>query len=844
MPTQIVGVSNRPAERTEVASETSLCNADMLLSRSLLQQTLSTMVDRAYQSVELSHSGWIRALRIYPHQQGCRSSIPETVVLLKSLRQHLADSSAATLDIRETAFLSLRLEKLAQLLSTKTMLGELCERLSLHAQASWAYLARAEVQRQLLPQFQQYDRPGSYDKQQLGLSLGAALGISGGISNQFSLKLGGTHHAGIENDDEAYVLQTYSKSLSARLGITADVGMASLSAGADVQLKKTFFREYNSGKVFLRLNAEKLQYGSRRATLGHGRGSLLTALISKVYPGYGNELRHFRSLQQRAADQQQRLAVLLGWLGQRDVSAGLPGVRSEQTLSGQARGVRVTANVQSDAALWHGAASAAKEHADVRMEILKPYWQALSAAQGAARNPDMAAQRLALIGQRAQALFDRPTTPSSSNRQKLVQPLSRLTGLVGCADPAADPLQAMRDCAPEVLHEAATRLRAEFEHFCAVVQQQDAGIARHQGIERVFASFAASWQGKRREDVLANMALAHAALLSVAHARTDTGMLEQVLKQMAEQLYQPAIRHDAQTLAARVAFRDILQIQTSERSYALDLGNSSVVPSGAMALSLTERKRLHPNPLRAGDYRDVAVRFSLGVLEHDMFNHIKEALSVCLVRQQLPLDLSSLDGLSSVLQGQVSGNATLLLRFYRPQYQQDAGFAPDATGYRLQLVRLVSGMTIGADISADIPVQPGVELKLGLQAQTMTGRVLFERWGHNTLTAPMMHYLHLLAVDEHERWQALCQAQQKALSGLFCRLADARSAVHKEARYFLARQAQDDFDVAFFATMRGFDQRTVSFAQAQSALGKLLQRQYPLWQQDKLTFPGRIELAK
>jgi hypothetical protein len=186
----------------------------------------------------------------------------------------------------------------------------------------------------------------------------------------------------------------------------------------------------------------------------------------------------------------------------------------------------------------------------------------------------------------------------------------------------------------------------------------------------------------------------------------------------------------------------------------------------------------------------------------------------------------------------------LLLQFYQPQYQLDAGFAQDAIGYRLQLVRLISGMTIGADVSADIPVQPGVKLKPGLQARTMTGRVLFERWGDNTLTIAMLHYLHLRAVDEHERWPALCQTQQGPLSSLFCRLADTCSAVHKEARYFLARQPQDGFDVAFFATMRGFNQRTVSFAQALEALGKLSERQYPLWQQDKLTFPGRTELAE
>ncbi|UGA39624.1 hypothetical protein JOS77_09315 [Chromobacterium haemolyticum] len=120
--------------------------------------------------------------------------------------------------------------------------------------------------------------------------------------------------------------------------------------------------------------------------------------------------------------------------------------------------------------------------------------------------------------------------------------------------------------------------------------------------------------------------------------------------------------------------------------------------------------------------------------------------------------------------------------------------------------------------------------------------VLGERWGDNSLSAPLMHYLHLKAVDESERWPAMREAQRPALEALCRKLAEPDSAVRQEAGYYLKRQGVDGAD--FFAAMERFaasGSRRAGDA-ALDALDAMMERQLPLWQADKQSFAGWEEL--
>lgn len=816
------GAGSLPAI-SRAAAEIKLTDADMKLLRQGALETMRAMSDRAYQLAEPARPRWVDALRL---RSGSGRVTPETVAILQNQIRQLGEGQGETLDIRECARLSLQMEKLAGKLPAGSLLAELSQRLALQGQAAWAQLARAEAETQLLPQFQRFDRPGASQEKHVGVSVGAGLGLGeGGAGAKATFSVGLGWARSMDNDDEGFIFQNQSRSISASAGAKGGVGLAALSGGVEGRAQKTRYREYNSARAFVHLNAEKLQHGSRRDTLGISARTAVGALIRLFRPGHGNELKHYHRLQQQAADQQQRLGVLQGWLGQRDASAALPGGKAPVVPSGDVVSLKGGANVRAAAAGVSAGAAVSVERIDIHADSLTPYWQALSAPEGAARNAAVAAQRVAGIEQKAQSLFD------AAGERPGTRPLSRLTGGI--------PL---RECPPDVLSKAAERLGAELDHFCAVAQQLDAGVGRRQGGDLVEKSILSSWRGKRREDALANMVLAHGALLVAARASNDAGEAERALRDMADKLYSPPIRHDAEALSKRVAFRDTLELQIRNRSYALDLGGG-IGPFGAkVEASLTEQHRDHLNPVRAGDYKDVRLTLSGSLGDAGALGKLKDALASQLAPHGLADALpAALAGMETALTGQLGAGATLLLRFYRPQYQGQADFPQDAAGFRLQLARVVASGDASVNLSGGVPLQPGVSLELGLSAGGSAATVLHERWGDNTLSAPMMHYLHLQGVGESERWQGIADRQQASLGGLFRQLADGGSAVRKEAEYFLRRQPQDGFGERFFGAMREFAAGRLGFDAARERLDELMQRQLPLWQADKLAFPGLVE---
>ena len=320
------------------------------------------------------------------------------------------------------------------------------------------------------------------------------------------------------------------------------------------------------------------------------------------------------------------------------------------------------------------------------------------------------------------------------------RPLSWLSG--------AQSMAALREQTPARLRDATDSLRAEFEHFCAVAQQLDAGIGKREGGAAVERSIQSAWRAGDREEALANMALAQAALRLAATDKGDAALL-QSLDQLAPRLYAPPIRHDPAALAKRTSFHDVLRLQIRDRSVALDLGGT-LGPLGLKAeASLTERTRLHHNPVRAGDYKDVRLSLSGNLGGSWPLDALRDALSAQLAPHGLAAEVpAALAGLQSSVGVQGGGALTLLLRFYRPQYQTQADFPAEAAGFRLQLSRVSASGDLGLSASGGVPLQPGVSLELGLNAGASATAVLGERWGDNSLSAPLMHYLHLKAVDE------------------------------------------------------------------------------------------------
>ncbi|POB00622.1 hypothetical protein C2134_00705 [Chromobacterium sinusclupearum] len=818
------------------STEVTLVDAKTQLLRDGVNQTLLRMRDEAYRQAEPERPKlprWVRALRLLPQ----RAEItPKSVSVIERLRLILAEGAPRpALDIKECARLSLEMEALARMLPQGPF-AELSQRLALLGQAAWAQLARAEAEAQLLPQFRRFDQPGSSQERRAGVSLGVGLGLGeagAGTKATFGVSLGVTW--GMDNDDEGFVFVNRSKAVSAQATGKGGVGVAALSGLVQGRWQHTESEEFASATAYVQINADQLARGSRRETLGTAARAAVGALIRLFRPGYGNELSHFQRLQQQAADQQQRLGVLLGWLGQRNRSEALPGPARHYAPPCIVDSVRGDACVRAEAAGVGVGLGVAVERIDIKAPVLTPFWQALRQEHGVARKKKIAEQRLAGLGQMAGVLFG----PDAKTR-----PLSRLSG-------AADA-EALRSVDLKTLARAVDCLAAEFEHLCAVAQQVDAGIGRRACGAAVERSLLASWRARSREEALAQMALAHAVLVREVAAREpaeaavdmlfEKRVLDQRLDELAPRLYAPPIRYDAGKLAQATSFRDLLKLQIRDRSLALSLGGALGEVGLQVSASLTERERLHHNPLRAGDYKDVRVSLTGSVGGSWPLDRVRDALAAQLAAHGLAAEVpAALAGLQASLGAQGSGSLMLLLRFYRPQYQRQADFPADAAGYRLQLIRVSAGGDVGLSLAGGVPVQPGVSVELGLDIGTSATSVLYERWGDNSLSAPLMHYLHLKAVGEEARWLDKRQEQRQALEALCRQLARPDSAVRGEANYFLKRQQWDG--TRFFAVVEAFAAGHGSFEAAIEELEALMERQYPQWQIDKQDFAGWEELS-
>ncbi|HEJ7043034.1 TPA: hypothetical protein SMF55_004839 [Serratia liquefaciens] len=758
-----------------------------------------------------------------PHDERAQQQIN---AILRKQSDLLTATNEDSLNIQECAQLSLDMEELARKLPAGNTLTELSQRLALLTQAAWAQLAKAEATNKLFSQFRHFDRPGTSSEKKVGVSVGVGLGFGAnntGGKATFSLHLEKGRR--MDNDDEGFVFRNKIAAATFSARVKGGIGIVSAALSGNMEVQKTGFKEYKSARDYVQSNAAQLTQGSRRNTPG--------VSASGLRPGRRNELKRHRRLLQQAADQQQRLSLLLGWLGLRDASPALRGSQAPVTPVSTMIQVKGQAKIHAAAVGGHAAASLSLVRMNIRQPVLTPFWQALSATEGVARSASIAAQRLAAIAINAGHLFD------GDNDRMGTCPLSRLTG-----NEAGSPAE-LRNCSPNLLQHAANRLKAELEHFCAVAQLRDASKGTGRQAEKIEKSIISSWQGKQREDVLANMALAHATLWVETTECGNAPEAEHVLKEIAEILASPPIRHDAGALSTRVAFRDTLTLQIHDRIYALELGGK---PGGALGMkveaSLTERHRVHINPMRDGDYKDLRITLSghLGVAE--VLNKLQEALAAQLhphgLTDQLPAALRSVE---AELAGTLESGVTLLLRFYRPRYQIQEGFPQAAAGFHLQLARVTSDSNASGALSASIPLQPGVSLAPGFSAGSAVNSVLYERWGNNSLTAPMMHYLHLQQVGEPERWQEMVAMQQPALKDLFRQLARQDSAVSKEAGYFLQHQAQDGFEEKFFATMQDFSAGKKRFDDARIVLDELMLRQLPLWQQEKTAYQGWVEQA-
>lgn len=822
---------------TSAKEPVSLLSNNMQLQREGLLQTLGLMKQEAYRQLEPDRAksfSWMRSLNSSSFNLPV---MPKSIAILENLCRKLENNADGLthLDTKECALCSLKLEKLADRLPDGSPLKELSQRLAVMSQAAWAQLARAEVADQLLPQFERFNQPGSAQETNIGFSVGSGVGLSqANTGAKATFNVGLSWLKSVDNDDEGGVYRNKGRKVTSELGVKGGVGVASLSGSATGTYQHIDSVGYNSAKAYVTANVEKLGHASRRDTLQTTSRTIVGSLIRHMSPGHGNELQHFKDLQQQASDQQQRLGVLLGWLGQANQSASLPNSTPRFEPPSVLKIKTGDLVARAEAASVGVGVTATAEKMTILIPQLKPFWQELQSMPSASEQTPVMKQRQGALDSKAEKLF-------GSNSDK--SPLSRLSG--------ASSLESLRGSDLATLKQGLESLSDEYSHLCAIAQQRDTGVGRHLGGKKVENSLLASWQGRSREEAIGNMIFAHAVLSqavsgseagsAAANVQIDKQNLLQFADSLADALQNPPIRHNNQKLAEATSFTDMTTLVVRDKSVALDIGGSLGSLGLKAEASLLDRQRENANPFRAGHYRDVVVSLkgNLG------YAASMDALKDSLLKQLTPMGLAAeipaaLAGLEGSIGANVDGTVKLQFRFYQPDYQQQSDFPEEAQGFNLQLTRMKVIGNLGVEASTGVPVQPGVSLELGISGGTETTYVPYERWGSNSMTAPMMHFMHTKNVDESERWTQISDKQRPALKEMFKEMANPESRVKHEAEYFLKKL--DDDGVTFFSTMQGYANGQRSFDAAMSEFNRLAENYFPLWQEQKAAFPGKEKL--
>ncbi|WP_146131800.1 hypothetical protein [Chromobacterium amazonense] len=619
----------------------------------------------------------------------------------------------------------------------------------------------------------------------------------------------------------------------------------SLSGGLTGQVNWKRSREYNGVRAFVHVNADKLAHASRLETLETGARSVVGALLRWLRPGHGNELQHYQRLQTEAIQQQQRLSVLLGWLGATSQSTGLPGKAaaipadaSIRSFSGQLAGQASAVGVQAGGSI-------SVERVDIEAEQWIPYRKILEEAAQNGQAPEWAARDSEIASQRQHALEANHSLLFLGDKNQA--PLQRLA--TNKHTYLATSLETLQMASTASLQTMANNLRTEFEYLCAVALQRDDLAKRHdlspsarKGAADVEHSLLNSWQAKTREEALANMERARVALWLAAAKQTpsnDKTTLLENLKTLANELHAAPIQHDGEAFLKQVSVFNTLELQLRERSYALNLGGSIGPLSGKAQVSLTERSFNHLNPLRAGEFKDVRVTLAANLPFDQLWNTLAGQLAAQGISvAELPIE--TLAGIQAQIGSGVTGQLTWLFRFYQPAFQKTDNFPADAAGHHLQFVRLSAGADVGFAGQLSIPLQPGLSLELGASAGASRTQVLSERWGEHTLSTPMMQLLHLKeAGEDAERWPELRKAHQAELMALFKNIANEKSTAHHESEYFLKKgQATDQLRKEFFSVMNGFSYGVKSWEDALLMFEQMATLYFPAWQDAKNRFHG------
>lgn len=368
------------------------------------------------------------------------------------------------------------------------------------------------------------------------------------------------------------------------------------------------------------------------------------------------------------------------------------------------------------------------------------------------------------------------------------QPRSRVLQIV------QEVMASPRD--PDTIEErqkAVAHVSAAFDHLQALA---DLSLRAPAQARAPLASLARDWGSSTAApepvmiallDTLAWLQAVPAPDTRAAAAHAGWARLQRSVQSEARRIHDTTLPHDrAWVYRATHAFREQIQrIATTRGSLSLSASLPLLTATGEIGVA--RHVRQDPDPLRNGDYLELTVAA-----------HLAPALGTILseVERQLPewgaLPLHEAEALVAPLSADlgVSGTSQLLVRFFRPSFQNDPDFPPSARGNHLHAVRLATGTAQSLGVTVPVPVLPGLAPTIRVEHNRATQFTRYDRLGEGTLTSPLMRYLSLCSATQPraETWAALLDSHGADLDRLAEALTDPGSVPSLEARYWLQRE--------------------------------------------------------
>ncbi|MEJ2795852.1 hypothetical protein WAE56_20820 [Iodobacter sp. LRB] len=801
------------------------------------------------------------------------------------------NSGGGELGEKDYAVLSLNFKKLRQQFSKDRNEGfsreltSLSRHLEVETKAKWAELCRMKALSHIEEECHEYNRPGTYQERGGELSLGLGFGSeAAGIGLKAEGGIKGGFACSMQSNDDSSV--TTAKQFS--FGVFGRGVAGVFASKAEGVAQVTHSHEYNSIKHYAHRKVDKSLSGSRQQSSGKNRG-LLARLVKK------NELARYPRIIQTAVNQQSSITSLRdnglapNFVFKHDIMPTDPNRQRTSTAHTIPKGLRCTPELQHkiDQLIPDARTTPPRVHTVVELSHQN---ESIIGKKSTAPPFDASARTLRLAGtlgvnaagfsvgvggniEETTLDIEVPVTLKNvieSQAKDLER--ARLKLVLKSGEQAAyERFPLVRPIfkswffykkpVSEVdLNKSTDVLDHQFKNFCLKVQQYDyeIDIASSSDRKSIKNKCEVMWDREfktSRENVLADLCKLHALLLyQVTKCDSHEAVLAR-LKGLGDQLYSPPISFDKKVFAQKTSFTDVIKVKKYSRTVELNLAAGIPALGAGGKVIYTEARLIHHKLYRAGDYRDLTLTLTAGmVLDAGGLNKIAVALAKQINLPGVSADTLNAEMSKMSLQLELEGSLKVMFRFFQPNYQQAEAFPHAAKGYQLQLTRVTTERI--AKLSGAVPIvtpAAGLTVNVGGKLNSKATHVHLERWGENSLSAPMMHYMNLKGINESSRWEKLsndCLYENSSGEDSFLKLAQnlvtKQSAVHLEAEYFLDCQKvgldkEDSFAKDFFVTMLNFVvfNNQTNRKLAQESFEKLIERQYPLWEEEKLRYIGR-----